>query len=68
MQHESGSDTGVIEIHREVPGLLYHPGPDRVLRGSENPSPAATVLDDDQDVHLGAAQHAGGEEVQRQDR
>jgi len=68
MQHEPRPDAGVIEIHQEVPGLLHHPGLDRVLRGSENPDPAAAVLDDGQDVHLGAAVQAGGEEVQRQDR
>src|ERR1035438_2647226 len=42
--------------------------PDWVLRGSENLDPAATVLDDGQDVHLGAVEQVGGEEVQRQDR
>jgi hypothetical protein len=47
---------------------MYHPGLERVLRGSENPGPAATVLDDGQDVHLGAVEQVGGEEVQRQDR
>jgi len=68
MQHEPRPDAGVIEIHQEVPGLLHHPGLDRVLRGSENPGPAATVLDDGQDVHRGAVEQVGGEEVQRQDR
>jgi hypothetical protein len=66
MQYESHPDAGVIEIHQEVPGSLYHPGLDRVLRGSENP--AATVLDDGQDVRPGAVEQVGGEEVQRQDR
>jgi hypothetical protein len=46
MQHEPHPDAGVLEIHQEVPGLLRHPGLDRVLRGAENADPAATVLDD----------------------
>jgi hypothetical protein len=68
MQYESHPDAGVIEIHQEVPGLLHHPGLDRVLRSSENPDPAATVLDDSQDVRLSAVEQVDGEEVQRQDR
>jgi len=68
MQHEPRSDADVIEIHQEVSGLLRQPGLDRVLCGSENPDPAATVLDDDQDVRLGTVEQVGGEEVQRQDR
>ena len=53
----------MIEIHQEVPGLLRHPGLDRVLRSSENPDLAATVLDDSQDVHLGAVEQVGGEDA-----
>jgi len=52
VRHQPRPDAGVIEIRQEVPGLLPHPGLDRVLRGSENPDPAAAVLDDGQDVHL----------------
>jgi hypothetical protein len=44
MQHEPHPGAGVVEIHREVPGLLRHPGLDRVLRDAENADPAATVL------------------------
>jgi hypothetical protein len=56
MQHERGPDAGVIEIHKEVPGLLRHSGMDWALRGSANADPAATVLDDGQDV----VRHARG--------
>jgi len=59
---------GGFAVHARQPVAAAAPGLDRVLRGSENPGPAATVLDDGQNVHLGAAQQAGGEEVQRQDR
>jgi len=68
VQHKPHPDADVIEIHQEVPGLLRHPGLDWVLRRSENLDPAATVLDDGQDGHLGAVEQVGGEEVQRQDR
>src|SRR5215469_5850929 len=59
-------DADVIEVHQEVPGLLYHPGLDRVLGGYENLGPAATVLGGGQKVHLAAVEQVGGEEVQRQ--
>ena len=39
-----------------------------MLRVSENPDPAAAVLDDGQDVHLGGIEQVGGEQVQRQER
>jgi hypothetical protein len=53
---------------RRFRACCVNPGLHRVLCGSENPDPAATVLDDGQEVHLGAIEQVGGEEVQRQDR
>jgi hypothetical protein len=38
-----------------------------VLGGAEDPDPAGAVLDDGQDVDLGAVEQVGGEEVQLRD-
>jgi hypothetical protein len=38
-----------------------------VLDGAKDPDAAGAVLDDGQDIDLGAVEQAGGEEVQRQD-
>jgi hypothetical protein len=38
-----------------------------MLGGAKDPDPAGTVLDDGQDVDLGAVEQVGGEEVQRED-
>jgi hypothetical protein len=67
MQHEPRAGAGVIQVHEQIPGLLHHPRLDRVPGDTENPDPAAAVLDHGQDVNLGAVQQVGGEEVQRQD-
>jgi hypothetical protein len=58
---------GVFQVHEQVPGLLHHPGLDRMLGGSEDPDAAGAVLDDGQDVDLRAVEQVGGEEVQCQD-
>jgi hypothetical protein len=48
-------------------GKNCRPTPGRMLRGAQDPDPAVTVLDHGKDVHLGAIEEAGGEEVQGQD-
>jgi hypothetical protein len=39
-----------------------------MLGGAKDPDAARAVLDDGQDIDLGAVAQVGGEEVQRQDR
>lgn len=51
----------------QVPGLLHDPRLDGMLGGAQDPDAAGTVLDHGKDVHLGAVEEIGGEEVQRQD-
>jgi hypothetical protein len=65
MQHELHPRSGVLQVHEQVPGLLHHPGLDRMLGGAQNPYAAGAVLDHGKDVDLGAVEQVGGEEVQR---
>jgi hypothetical protein len=67
VQDELDPGPCVFQVHEQVPGLLHHPGLGRVLDGAEDPDAAGAVLDDGQDVDLGAVEQVGGEEVQRQD-
>ncbi|HEX3957509.1 MAG TPA: Scr1 family TA system antitoxin-like transcriptional regulator [Trebonia sp.] len=67
LQHELHPRPGVIQVHQQVPGLLHHPGLDRMLRSTQNPHTAGAVLDHGKDVDLGAVEQVSGEEVQRQD-
>ena len=67
MHDELDPRPGVFQVHKQVSGLLNHPGLRRVLSGAEDPDAAGAVIDDGQDVDLGAVEQDGGEEVQRQD-
>ena len=57
------SAAGVLQVHDQVPGGLGHPGGGRVRGGAEDADPAGGVLDDGEDVHPGAGQRDGFEEV-----
>jgi hypothetical protein len=46
MQHDFRSCPGMLQVQEQVPGLLEDPGPDRVLRGAQDPDPPVAVLDD----------------------
>jgi hypothetical protein len=61
MQDELHAHPGIVQVHREIPGLLHYPRQDRMLGGSEDPDAAGAVLDDGQDVDLRAIEQAGGE-------
>ena len=50
MQHELHPRSGVLQVHEQVPGLLHHPGLDRMLGGAQNPCAAGAVLDHGKDV------------------
>jgi hypothetical protein len=67
MQHELHPRSGVLQVHEQVPGLLHHPGLDRMPGGAQNPYAAGAVLDHGKDADLSAVEQVGGEEVQRQD-
>ena len=67
MQHELHPRPGVLRVDQQVPCLLHYPGLDGVLGGAKDPDAAGAVLDDGQDIDLGAVEQVGGEEVQRQD-
>jgi hypothetical protein len=67
MQDELHPRPSILQVHEQVPGLLHHPRLDRVLRDAEDSDPSAAMLDDGQDMHLGAVDQVGDEEVQRQD-
>jgi hypothetical protein len=66
MQQELHPRPGVLQVHEQVPGLLHHPGLDRMLGGAKNPYAAGAAFDHGKDVDLGAVERVGGEEVQRQ--
>src|SRR6266496_4138945 len=55
------------QIHEQITGLLHDPRLDGMLGGAQDPDAAGTVLDYGKDVHLGAVEEVGGEEVQGQD-
>jgi hypothetical protein len=67
MRDERRSCPGIPQVQEQVPGLLDHPGLDRVLRAAQDPDAPAAVLDHRTDVDLRAIQQVSGEEVQRQD-
>jgi hypothetical protein len=67
VQDELHPRPGILQVHEQVPGLLDHPGLDRVLGGSEDAYPARAVLYNGEDVDLRSVEQVGGEEVQRQD-
>jgi hypothetical protein len=56
------------EVHEEVAGLLGGPFPGGMQGDSEDADAPGGVLDNGQDVGLGAVGQAGREEVTRQDR
>jgi hypothetical protein len=66
--HELDPVRLLAEVHDQVAGMLGTPFPGRMRGYSEDADAPAGVLDHGQDVGLGAAQQAGGEEVTRQDR
>ena len=67
MNHELHPRPGMRQIHEQVTGLLHHQRLDGMLRGPQDPDAAGAVLDHGKDVHLGAIEEVGGEEVQGQD-
>ena len=58
----------VAEVHDQVAGLLGGPRPGGMRCDAEDADAPGGVLDDGQDVGLGAVEQIGGEEVARQDR
>src|ERR1017187_8520390 len=58
----------LAEVHQQVACLLGGPPAGGMLGDAEDADAPAAVLDHGQDVSLGAAGQAGGEEVARQDR
>lgn len=58
----------IAEIHQQVPSHLRHPPAIRVGGHAEDPDPAGRMLNDGQDVGVGAVEEVDGEEVRRQDR
>jgi hypothetical protein len=58
----------LAEVHQQVACLLGGPPAGGMLGDAEDADAPAAVLDHGQDVSLGAAGQAGGEDVARQDR
>lgn len=58
---------GVVEVHREVAGLLGQPGAGRVSGDGEDVNPASGVLDDEERVEPGQVDCVEVEQVAGQD-
>ena len=66
--HELDSVRLVVEVHEEVAVLLGGPRPGGMLGDAEDADAPGGVLDDGQDLGLGAVGQVGGEEVAGQYR
>jgi hypothetical protein len=68
MHYELDAGADLIEVHAQVPALLYDPLAAGMGGGAQDPDPASGVFDRGQHVGLGAVQQVNGEQVEGQDR